>query len=181
MVTKGFVALLVAVLVLGGGLGGAFAGGIALGKSQGEKEARSAQPARSTPVSGQQSQGQMSQEQLQQMRQQFQGQLGQGGDQGLMGRGGLTGTVEKIEGNVVTINTAQGPLRATISADTAIQMMSTGTARDLKMGLTVTVVGQRGEDGTVTARSVLITPEGDAGFFGGGFFGGRQQQGQQAP
>lgn len=170
MKTKAFVLLLVGVLVLGGGVGGVFAGGLALGKSQGEKEARSALPARSTLGFGQQSQGQATQEQLQQLRQQFQGQAGQANRTGFMGGGGLTGTIEKIEGNTVTVNTAQGPLQATLGTDTTIQMMAGGTLQDLTTGLQVTVVGQREADGTVTARTIVITSE------GGGFFMGDRQQ-----
>ncbi|MBI2865970.1 MAG: hypothetical protein HYX99_01240, partial [Chloroflexi bacterium] len=52
--------------------------------------------------------------------------------------------------------------------------------KDLTVGLRVTVTGQRGEDGTVIARSILVTPEGSDSLFGGGLpFGDRQPQGQQ--
>ncbi len=163
MKTKAFMLLLVGVLVVGVGLGGAFASGMAIGKSQGKEAAQKTLPTLSPSGSGQ-----LTQEQLQQLRQQFQGQTSQGGAQGLPGRGGLTGTVEKIEGNTVTVNTAQGPLQANIGADTTIQMSVQGTAQDLKAGLRVTVVGQRGTDGTVTATSIIITPAGVDGLFGGG-------------
>lgn len=194
MKTNAFVLLLVAVLALGGGLGGAFAGGVAVGKAQGQKEAPSAFPTGSTSGPGEQSQEQLtqgqsrqellqqcrqqiargaSQEQLQQCFQQLQVQPGQGvGD-----RGGLAGTIEKVEGNTVTVNTARGPLSATISADTTVQKIAVGSVSDLKAGLRVTVVGQRGEDGTVTANAVVIAPEGGDDLFGGGF-GARQRQGQ---
>ncbi|MBI4200581.1 MAG: hypothetical protein HY535_08945 [Chloroflexi bacterium] len=177
MTTKAFVLLLVVVLALGGSIGGAFAGGMAMGKSQGKKEASSALPARSTSGAGQQFQGEMSQEQLQQLRQQFQGQSGQGSRTGFMGGGGLTGTVESVQGNTLTVNTPQGPLRAAIGADTTIQKLAKGTLQDLTKGLRVTVVGQRGEDGTLAAQSVLITPEGAGEFF----FGDRQQRDQRSP
>ena len=88
----------------------------------------------------------------------------------------MTGIIEKIEGNTITINTNRGPLEATIREDTAIQLFIEGTPTDLQTGLRVTVIGQPGEDGTVEARSILITPEGASGFFGGG-----RQRDQQAP
>ncbi len=167
MKTKVFMLLLVGVLVLGGGIGGAFASGMAIGKSQGKEAAQKTLPTLSPSGSGQ-----STQEQLQQLRQQFQGQAGQtgqgGGIQRLQGQGGLTGTVEKIEGNTLTVNTAQGPLQATIGADTTIQMSVQGTTQDLTAGVRVTVVGQRGDDGNVAATSIIITPAGVDGLLGGG-------------
>ena len=190
MNTKAFMLLLVGVLVLGGSIGGAFAGGIALGKSQGETQAQTTPPTQPGSQSSQQQfdelrqqmqSGQLSQEQLDQFRQQMQGQLGQGaGGMGFAGRGGLTGTIEKIEGSTLTVNTAQGPLQATIGADTTIQMFSQGALADLETGIQVTVTGQRAEDGTVEATSVLIAPEGVGGL-PGTFFGGRQQPNHQSP
>ena len=178
MNTKAFVLLLVGVLVLGGSLGGAFAGGVALGKSQGEETAQNSLPTQTQPSPGQQLPGQLSPEQLEQLRQQFQsGQFGQGsGRPGFGGRGGLTGTIEQIDGNTVIINTPQGPLQATIGVDTDIQMFAEGTLADLQAGLRVTVTGVPGEDGTVEAGSILITPEGTGDFLGGGFFSGDRQQ-----
>ena len=191
MNTRAFLLLLAGVLVLGGGLGGAFVGGIALGKSQGDEvEAQSNLPAQAPPDGlGQRPLGQLSEEQLEQFRsgefspqdrdQLRQGQFGQGQfGQGFAGRGGggLTGTIEQIEGNTVTVNTPQGPLQAIIGADTTIQMFAEGALADLQTVLVVTVTGQRGEDGTVEAISIIITPEG-----AGGLFGGRLQRDQQAP
>ncbi len=175
MTTKAFVALLVAVLVLGGSLGGAFAGGVALGKSQGKAAAVTTQTTQSTTGGTQQTQGQgqFTQEQIQQFRQQFQGQGGTG-TTGL--RGGLTGTIEKVDANTITVNTAQGPLQATIGASTTIGKVGVGTVADLASGAQVTVVGQRGQDGTVTAQSIIITPAGMQNPLGGGLLGQRQQQ-----
>ena len=139
--------------------------------------------------------GDLSQEDLDELRQQFQDQFGQGGfggggfaGGGFGGRGGgfgggtdggigLMGTLETIEGNTVTVNTSQGPLQATITPDTTIQVFTEGTLADLQTGMRVTVVGGREEDGTVRASSFFITPEG-AGFFGGGSAGGRSRPGE---
>jgi hypothetical protein len=81
----------------------------------------------------------------------------------LTGRGGLTGTIEKVEGNIVVVNTPQGLVQTTIGADTAIQQTVPGVLSDLKTGMRVTVSAQRGEDGTVKARSILVVSEGAEG------------------
>ena len=208
MNTKAFMTLLITVLILGAALGGAFAGGIALGKSQEDGETESTPTAPQSGATGQEIQGEsgvpsldqirqriqsgeITQEELAELREQFQGQGGAAGGgggfaggggafggRGFGGGGGLVGTIEKIEGNVLTVNTQQGPLLATIGADSTIRMFSEGTLADLLTGTRVTVTGQRGEDGTVQATLVLITPEGAEGFFGGGLGdGGGQRRG----
>jgi hypothetical protein len=183
MQTKSFLPLLIGVLVLGAGFGGAFAGGIALGKGQQEELPLVAvQPAASSDV-GRETTGQtelpnLSQireqfqsgeidpETLAQLREQFQGRVGQGG-QSFAG-GGLIGTIGAIDGTSVTVDTAQGPLQATVGADTTIQMFNEGELADLETGLRVMVTGQRDEEGNVVASSILITPEGVGDAFGGG-------------
>ncbi|MCH7996687.1 MAG: hypothetical protein IIB11_02800 [Chloroflexi bacterium] len=127
--------------------------------------------------------GEIDPETLEQLRQQFQDRSGQGfGGRGFGGRGftgqgfrdqsGLTGTIEGVEGNTVTVNTSQGPLQVTVGDDTIIQRFAEATSTDLQDGIQITVFGQSGEDGTVEATFILITPEGAGGFFGGGLFGG---------
>jgi hypothetical protein len=190
MNTKSFVSLIVAVLVLGGSLGGAFVGGIALGKSQAEAATPSI-----APLSATDQQDQTTQEQLDdlrqriqsgefnpdQFRQQFQGQFGRGGGGGGFGGGGLTGPIEEILGDTVTVNTSQGPLLASIGPDTTIQLFTEGTLADLLVGMNVTVIGQPGEDGTVQATSIVLVPEDGTGFFGRERFPGDGSGGQQSP
>lgn len=186
MNTNAFVLLIVLTLVLGGSLGGAFVGGIALGKNQEEEVVKTNLPAQSPPNleqprAGQSNQqtldelrqqfrsGELSREDLAQLRQQFQGQGGSGaGGGGFAGGGRLTGTIEKIESNTVTVNTPQGPLQATIGVDSTIQRFVEGTLADLEEGTRITIIGQRTEDGTLEVRSILITPEGTGGFSGRG-------------
>ncbi len=182
MNTKAFIILLVGFLALGGSIGGAFAGGIVLGKSQGEEAAASNGITPTLPGSGlpQGFQGQLSTEELEQLRQQFQGLAGRGGGGGgqgfagggFGGRGGLTGTIESLEDGSITVVTPQGPLQAGVDADTTIQVFAQGTLADLLIGMRVTVVGERGDDGTVNASSIVVIPEGEGGLFGGGFGGG---------
>lgn len=198
MNTKSFVPLLIAVLVLGGSLGGAFVGGIALGKSQTEGTPSSGAPLSSTDSTSRQT-DQLSQEQLDeirqriqsgefdpgardQLRQQFQGQFDRGAGPGGFSGGGLTGTIEEIQGNTVTVNTPRGPLQASIGADTTIQVFTDGTLADLLIGMRVTVIGQPGEDGTVQATSIVLVPEGSTGFLGGdSFFRDRLGGDQDSP
>ena len=199
MNTKAFVLLIVAVLALGGGLGGSFAGGIALGKNQNVEAAQSITPPEPTTAPEQQASGQanpealsdlrqrfqsgqVSQEEIAQLREQFGGQLGPGGGGqrfggGGGGGGGLTGTIESIEGNILTVNTAQGPLQATVGTDTIIQRFAEGTLADLLEGMRVTVSGEPGEGGGLQATSIFLVGEGADGGFGGGLpFGGRRLQ-----
>ena len=163
MNTKTFMVLLVSIMVLSGSVGVAFAGGVAVGKGQEEADTSS-----SPQLPTNQSQplpGELTQEQLDQLRQRFQGQRGSDGDgSGFGGRGGLTGTIDQIQGNTITLNTSQGPLQALVRDDTTIQIFTEGSVADLESGLRVTVVGQIGEDGTVAATSIVVIPEGVEGF-----------------
>ena len=131
--------------------------------------------------------GEISEEELAQLREQLQGQGGQAGQGGpggpggpgglggggFAGRGGLTGTIESVGDGTLTINTPQGPLQATIGADTTIQVFAQGSVTDLETGVRVTVTGQRGDDGSVQAATIIVVPEGAEGFLGGGLPGGR--------
>jgi hypothetical protein len=69
----------------------------------------------------------------------------------------------------VTVNTAQGPLLASIGSDTTIKLFTDGTLADLLVGMNVTVIGQPSEEGTVEAVSVVLVPEGSQGLPGRGF------------
>ena len=84
------------------------------------------------------------------------------------------GTIQEIQGNSVTVITLQGPLQATVTEDTTIQLFSAGSIGDLRVDMRVTVLGQRTEDGSVVAASIVVAPEGTL-FSGGGAFGGRQR------
>ena len=192
MTSKSFMLLIAVVAVLGVSIGGAFVGGIALGKSQ---DAEGSQVAALTPApsggfqqangAGGQSaslaqirqrlqSGDATPEELAELRQQFQGGGFRGGDFGA----GLTGTIDVVDGNVVTVNTPQGPLQATVTDATTIQTFAEGTLEDLLQGVRVTVIGHRGE-GTVEASSILLLPEGAEGFFRGGFSGDRSFDGDR--
>lgn len=148
--TKSFMFLSAVALALGGAFGGVFAGGVAFGKTQGREIAL---PQQAIPP-----------------RQQFQNQSH---------RGGLTGVIEKVDGNIVTVDTSRGPLSATLGVSTTIRRFAEVPPSDLQPGMRVTLVGEPGADGTVEARSVLLNPEDAYAFFNTGFFSrDRQQRGQ---
>ena len=84
----------------------------------------------------------------------------------------MGGTIEKVEGNTVTLNTPQGSLLATISDETIIQKTTEVPTAELVEGVRITVVGARGEDGIVEARLISLVPDGQEGFLGGGGFRG---------
>jgi len=175
---KGFLFLLVGALVLGVGLGGAFVGGVALGRSQEQEQAESSPPAQAAPRAAAQPSDAPASEQSGRSRQRpaTGGQALEGSSQspqqppglshpGFAVWGGLSGTIEKVEGATATINTAQGLVQTTLGTDTAVQRLTRATTLDLHVGLRVTVFGQRREDGTVLASTILIVPNGDGGFF----------------
>ena len=111
-----------------------------------------------------------------QIRQQLREQLGGGGGGGLGGGAGFglqAGTIESVDGNTITLNTQQGPLEISVGDETSIQMTSEIPLSDLETGMTVTVTGQRDEDGTFTAGNVVVVPEGVEGPPFGGFRPGR--------
>lgn len=145
--TKSFMVLLAVALALGGAFGGVFAGGVAFGKSQGGEIA----PPQEANPPGRQFQNQSH-------------------------RGGLTGVIEKVDGNIVTVDTSQGQLSATLGVDTTIRRFAEVPPSDLQPGMRVTLVGQPGVDGTVEARSILLNPEDAYAFFNTGFFSRDSQQ-----
>ena len=204
MSNKLFVGLLIGILVVGVGVGGAFAGGVAYGRGQEvttpvvaasslpspSGSQVGAAPAGGAEIAGLRQRlqsGDATPEELQQLREQFQGQGG-GGRQGGFGGGGdgfrfggggaLNGTIESVVDGVLTVNTQQGPLQATLGADTVIRSVVEVSVEDLVPETRVTITGQRSEEGAFEANSVLITPVGlrpvDVGGVPGGFDASRQ-------
>ena len=178
MGNKAFLVLVAIAILLGAGLGGAFAAGVAVGRSQDDGQAAngaSTDTPAFTPPRAQDSLQEITPEQIQQFRQQLgegrgfalDGELPFGG--GELAARALTGDIESIEGNVITMNTPQGPLQATLSEDTGIQLFSEGTPQDLEVGQQIVIRGERNEEGVMEAIDVTVTPEG--GLFGGGLFG----------
>ncbi len=113
---------------------------------------------------------------------------GSGSGGGAQIRGGTQGVVEKVEGNSITLRTAQGTQTVTLAPDTEVRQTVTAQAADLKSGVTITVTGSTGADGAVQARTITITPataDGTAGAAGGtgtgGGGGGRRPSASATP
>jgi hypothetical protein len=77
------------------------------------------------------------------------------------GRGpGTSGTLAKIDGNILTLTTSQGTVAVNISADTTIQKTMTGTLSDLQVGESLFVMGNPDASGNISATSIQIQPQG---------------------
>ena len=104
------------------------------------------------------------------------GRGGQGGQGGGPGAPALSGTIDSIRDDQLTLDTQQGPLPIAINEETVIVQTGAGTFADLAIGMRVTVVGLADESGRIDARAVFVIPEGmeNVPGFGGG---GRQGRG----
>lgn len=155
-----FIMLLAAVVVLGGAIGGALIGGMSIGKGQGREEANQelqSQLSQFTSRFGQRG----TQQGTPQPGSELPGGFGSqrpGGFGGLFGSGGTVGTVEKIEGNILTLTTPQGSVRVIIADDTPIQKMGEGSLSDISIGERITVSGEQKDDGSIEATNVFLAP-----------------------
>jgi len=82
------------------------------------------------------------------------------------GRQFTIGTISGINGNSLTVTTAQSQVTVNIGSDTVIQNTVSGTLSDLQTGVSLTVVGPTDSNGNVDATSISIRPQGQ-GFPGG--------------
>lgn len=138
--------------------GGGFFAGLTVGKAQGQTQAQDAQ----TNFFRQRG---------------FDPNTGGPGGAGGLGAGaarrGVTGTIQQVAGNTLTVISAQNETVTVQIADTTpIQKTATGGKADLTVGATVLVVGERsGNNVTATAIQLTAGAAGVGGLFGGG--GGR--------
>jgi hypothetical protein len=147
--------LLAVAVILGSIIGGALAGGIAIGKSQGKSEARQELQSQTGGYSSLPS--------------------GQGNVQlpgnytGIpSGIGATVGTVEKVEGNVVTLKTREGTtVLVNVGSSTSIQKTVEGSLEDISLGENIAVSGDKNEDGSIEAKSITITSGFTLPSFGG--------------
>ena len=93
---------------------------------------------------------------------------GAGGGAG--GAGGNTiGTIEKVEGSVLTVRTFQGStVTVNFTSETAVRQTVAAQSADLRVGQSITAQGQADAGGAVAARSITINPAAAAGTTGGG-------------
>lgn len=103
----------------------------------------------------------------------FQGRKGQNGQ--MTGSGRVIGQVQSIADGRLTVQTPNNSSQIVLVNDsTTYQKMASGSANDVATGTQVLVMGQQNPDGSTTATSIQIVPEGT------NFpFGGRQGTGQQ--
>ncbi len=72
------------------------------------------------------------------------------------GGNATTGTVKFVDGTTVYVTTSNGDV-VTVKTDGNTTITQPGTVKDLPVGATVTVTGQTGTDGTVTATRIAKT------------------------
>jgi hypothetical protein len=84
------------------------------------------------------------------------GGFGGGNGGGGAGGGGTTGTVKLVDGSTVYVTTASGDVVIVhVTGNTTVT--TAGSVKDLTAGSTVTVTGQTGSDGSVTATRIVKT------------------------
>ncbi len=79
----------------------------------------------------------------------------QSGAAGFAGRG-TSGQVKSVEGNVLTLSTAQNVTTVNLSDSTKIEKTVTGAISDLQPGMRVMVTGEKDSNGNITASQVAI-------------------------
>ena len=76
------------------------------------------------------------------------------------GRRGTSGTLTRVDGNILTLTTSQGSVTVKIIADnTTIQNVTIGTPADLHEGQYLVAMGSPDAGGTITAASIMIRPQ----------------------
>jgi hypothetical protein len=78
-----------------------------------------------------------------------------GGAAGLGGNG-TNGQVKSINGNVITLSTAQDVATVNILEDTQIKMTVSGDTSDLKTGMRVMVIGEKDSNGNIAANQITV-------------------------
>lgn len=151
------VAIILGVLLVVVIAGGSFYGGMVYGKNQAQQD---------LPVMGE----------FEGMpgaagrRGQFGGQFGTepGANAGQMDRtqgGSLFGEIQSIgDGEMTIVDQSGDQVTIYVTDTTLIQKQAEVTLSDLEEGETVVISGSRGDDGSITARMLQVSPEG--GFFG---------------
>ncbi|MBX5492317.1 MAG: hypothetical protein IRZ14_14280 [Chloroflexi bacterium] len=71
------------------------------------------------------------------------------------------GVISALEGDTITVNGPDGPVRVRLSDATTVQQLTAAGRDALVPGEQVVVLGDRGPDGVVEATSVQVVPQGD--------------------
>jgi hypothetical protein len=70
--------------------------------------------------------------------------------------GGMVGQIKTIEGDVMTVSTAQDVTTVNLTTTTQIQKTVAGTTDALQPGTRVMIAGQRDSNGNITATQITI-------------------------
>lgn len=89
------------------------------------------------------------------------GNSGTPGSRGGTGRF-VTGTLSKVDGNLLTLTTAQGQATVSVGTTTTIQETVAGALSDLRVGDSLTVAGTRDANNNITAGSIIIRLQGQS-------------------
>ena len=79
-----------------------------------------------------------------------------GQNPGFIGGGGTIGQVKTIDGNVMTISTAQNVTSVNLTDTTQVEKTVSGAISDLQPGMQVMVTGKKDASGNITASQVSI-------------------------
>jgi hypothetical protein len=75
---------------------------------------------------------------------------------GFFGGSGVTGQVKSLDGNTLSLSTAQNVTTVNLTDSTVIEKPSQGTTSDLQAGVRVVVTGQADSNGVITASQITI-------------------------
>lgn len=91
---------------------------------------------------------------------QFPGMVGtpQAGREGAPFGGGIMGTIETVEGDTLVVTTEEGEIQVHATETTLIEKSMAVAVSDLEVGEQVVVSGSRNDDGSITARTIRISP-----------------------
>ncbi len=90
--------------------------------------------------------------------------------------GGLAGTIQDVAGTGLTLLTDQGPVPVSLAPGAAISQVTEAGRDNLAAGSAALIVGQRQDDGSVSAQAVIILPEAAANWFSRGAPGGSRSR-----
>lgn len=99
---------------------------------------------------------------------------GQDGQPSFGNMGGrVIGSVQSVADGRITVQTPdENSQIVLVNSSTSYQKMAEGSASDVTTGAQVIVMGEENPDGSTTANSIQIVPEGTNTFFGGSRPGG---------
>jgi hypothetical protein len=97
---------------------------------------------------------------------------GSGAAAGLLGGGATTGRITAIDGQTITIQTAQGSVKLNLAVSGTVSTVRTGETADLREGMSVVASGSRKDDGSFDATSITQLPSEIQALLTGGGRGG---------